>query len=187
MKVGKSWLIVLLFLCASTLAHAGEPSSITVDTPAGPVTAKRHERQSYPQEISKASKSDEEFFKESVMSGEKFVSHYLPNVKNPSLEDFDQAFLYWRNDKGTKYDSEKVIEMLGSFLGEKCVSELKMEWIFVTYNNTTTYAVRGRNVETMAFPFDAVSKRIDRNEHRFMSGVFHTIKELIEGGSYKSR
>jgi hypothetical protein len=62
-----------------------------------------------------------------------------------------------------------------------------MEWVTVSDEYGTNYAVRGKSAEVMAFPFSSVLKRIENNEHDFMYGVYYAVKGALESGDYKSR
>lgn len=116
-----------------------------------------------------------------------FVNYYLADVKDPDLKDYDNAFHAWQLSKNKTYSSQQVVELIGSYLGEKCVNELDMEWVEITDEYGTDRAVRGKSVEITSFPFSVVSKRIERNEHEFIYAVFHTVKQMREEGAYKNR
>lgn len=116
-----------------------------------------------------------------------FVNYYLADVKNPELKDYDNAFHVWQASKSKKYSSQQVVELTGSYLGEKCVKELDMEWIEITDEYGTDRAVRGKSVEVTSFPFSVVSKRIEKNEYEFIYSVFHTVEQMIKEGAYKNR
>lgn len=116
-----------------------------------------------------------------------FVQHYLTQVKNPSLKDYDLAIQAWRKSDDNKFSSEQVIEFIGSYLGEKSVMELDMEWIEVTDHYGTDKATRGKHADITSFPFSAVSKRIEDNEDEFVYSLFHSIEQLSKESSTKNR
>jgi hypothetical protein len=116
-----------------------------------------------------------------------FVNYYLPDINNPDLKDYDNAFRAWQTSKNKKYSSQQVVELIGSYLGEKCVKELDMEWVEITDEYGTDRAVRGKRVEITSFPFSVVSKRIEKNEYEFIYSVFHTIEQMRKDGAYKNR
>ena len=62
-----------------------------------------------------------------------------------------------------------------------------MEWVTVTDEYGTDYAVRSTKVELMSFPFSTVFKRIEDKKHDFVQGVYYTIKEMLTNGEYKVR
>jgi hypothetical protein len=66
--------------------------------------------------------TQEEIAKIAVFSKESklFLNEYVPNLKNPDLKDYDKAFHAWQISKNKKYSSEQVVELIGSYLGEKC-------------------------------------------------------------------
>ena len=62
-----------------------------------------------------------------------------------------------------------------------------MEWVTVTDEYGTDYAVRSKSVEVMAFPFSTVLKRIEDKEHDFLHGVYHTLKQRLESSDNMRR
>jgi hypothetical protein len=62
-----------------------------------------------------------------------------------------------------------------------------MEWVVVTDEYGTDYAVRSKQSEVMAFPFSSVAKRIERDQYDFMVGVYHSVRTILESGEYKPR
>lgn len=93
----------------------------------------------------------------------------------------------WQTSKAPKHSKEQVIEILGGYLGNKCVADFDMEWVTVTDQFGTDYAIRSKSVEVMAFPFSTVLKRIENKEYDFLYGVYHTIKHTLTSGDPKSR
>ena len=122
-----------------------------------------------------------------MAQGPSFVSAYLPKVKSPTLKDFDEAFRLWQNEKKPRYTQQQVMEIMGAHLGNTLAKDLDMEWVVVTDEYGTDYAVRGKKYEAMSFPFSSVMKRIESNEHDFMFGIYHTIKTSIKDGEYMKR
>ena len=51
----------------------------------------------------------------------------------------------------------------------------------------TDYAVRGKSVEVMAFPFSTVMKRVEDREYDFLYPVYHSIKQGLESDEYMKR
>ena len=131
----------------------------------------------------------EELRKISALEGEglRFVRAYLPGVKNPNLKDYDVAFGLWQGSADKKYTEHEVTDVLGCVLGGKMVAELNMEWVEVTDEYGVDYAVRGKIAEVMSFPFSSVQKRIQKNENEFLYAIYHTVKNTIDSGDYKSR
>ena len=116
-----------------------------------------------------------------------FVRQYLPEIDKPTLEDYDEAFRIWQQDKQAEFSDERVIEIIGGYLGNKCVDELEMEWSVVTDEYGTDYAVRSTVNEVTSFPFSAVLKRIEDGNNGFIHGLFHTIRHTIETSDAKAR
>ena len=77
--------------------------------------------------------------------------------------------------------------MLGAFLGNKLVKDFDMEWVVVTDMYGTDFAVRGKKVEVMSFPFSSVAKRIESHQFDFMNGVYFAVKNAVENENVKAR
>ncbi|MDH5786239.1 MAG: DUF3806 domain-containing protein, partial [Chromatiales bacterium] len=115
-----------------------------------------------------------------------FVKSYLPHVTNPSLKDYDEAFRLWQIEKERRYTEQQIIEILGACLGNKLITDFQMEWVVVTDEYGTDFAVRGKRFEIISFPFSSVVKRIENNQYDFMVGVYHTVRASIERGDFKT-
>jgi Domain of unknown function (DUF3806) len=121
--------------------------------------------------------------------GNSFVASYFPKVENPTLKDFDAAFQRWQKEKKRRYTDQEVLGILGAYLGNKLVADFQMQWVEVTDQYGTDYAVRQKNkaskvpdnavVEVMTFPFSSVTKRIQSNEHDFLVGVYFTVQQAM--------
>ncbi len=77
--------------------------------------------------------------------------------------------------------------MLGAYLGNQFITEFQMEWVVVTDQFGTDYAVRAKKYEVMSFPFSSVEKRVDNNQYDFMVGIYYILKHNIENGDYRPR
>ena len=62
-----------------------------------------------------------------------------------------------------------------------------MEWVTVTDEYGTDYAVRSTKVEVMSFPFSTVLKRIENKKYDFVHGAYYTVKEMLTNGQYQVR
>lgn len=162
-------------------------SEMTIDTPGGKVKLQKTTVDPRPQQITTVTGDELERLQGLVEQGPGFVKSYLPDVGEPHLSDYDEAFRIWQSSKSKQYSKEQVIEILGGMLGNQCVTDLGMEWVTVSDEYGTDYAVRGKSVEVMAFPFESVSKRIEKNENGFLNNIYHAIKRMMESGEYKTR
>jgi len=160
---------------------------VTVKTPEGNVSAYKSTVDPTPQKIAAVSGDELKRLQSLDERGPGFVAAYLPNTPEPSLKDYDLAFRAWQVSKAPEHSNEQVVEILGGYLGNKCVADLDMEWVTVTDEFGTDYAVRSKSVELMAFPFSTVLKRIENEEHDFLHDVYHTIKQSLASADYKSR
>jgi len=166
---------------------AETPKTITIQTPDGLVTAKTITVESKPQKIETVSAKQRISIDAAAAKANRFVSDYLPGVSNPSLTDFDDAFSLWQAEARRRYTEQQVIDILGAYLGNRLAADFQMEWILVTDQDGTDYAVRGKKFEVMSFPYASVAKRIENKKHEFMSGVYYTVKDAIEKGDFKVR
>ncbi|MFH2047416.1 MAG: DUF3806 domain-containing protein [Pseudomonadota bacterium] len=164
-----------------------EPEPINIKTPEGNVIAHKETIDPVPQEISVITGDELNHLKSLVELCPRFVATYLPNDNVINLKTCDLAFRAWQISKSPNHSNEKVVEILGGYLGNKCIADLNMEWVTVTDEYGTDYAVRSKISEVMAFPFSTVMKRIEDNEYDFLYNVYFTIKQTLESGDYKPR
>ena len=178
--------ITIQFSLLSTVM-AETPKTTTIQTPAGPVTAKTVTVEPTPQKIETVSAKQRISIDAAAAKANRFVSDYLPGVSNPSLTDFDLAFSLWRAEARRRYTEQQVIDILGAYLGNRLAADFQMEWVLVTDQDGTDYAVRGKRFEVMSFPYASVAKRIENKKHEFMASVYYAIKDTISKGDYKAR
>jgi hypothetical protein len=178
---------VLLLVAAGCSGRGDSTKSITVKTHDGDVAASTTEVDSVPQGIEVLTGDMLSRTQSLGMRGAEFVAAYLPGTTNPDLKDYDRAFRVWQTSKSPQHTSEQVVEILGGYLGNKMIDDFDMEWVTVTDQYGTDYAVRHKKVELMGFPFSTVLKRIEKQEYDFMHGVYYTMKQTLESGEYKER
>lgn len=177
---------VVLLIAGCSDVRDGK-NSYTIQTPEGSITAHKSTVEPTPQKITVVSGDELKHLQSLAAQGPAFVAAYLPDLREPDLKDYDRAFRAWQVSKSPQHSEEQVVEILGGYLGNKCVADFDMEWVTVTDEFGTDFAVRSRSVELMAFPFSTVLKRIENSEFDFLHGVYHTIKHTLESGDYKSR
>jgi hypothetical protein len=166
---------------------ANEPHEIKINTPDGEVIAHDTNVEPTPQTVTVVAGDDLAWLQSLGGDGPQFVSNYLPTVTEPTLKDYDAAFRAWQQDQSPQYDDQQVIQIFGGYLGNKCVTDFDMEWVTVTDEYGTDYAVRSTKVEVMSFPFSTVLKRIEDKKYDFVHGVYYTVKEMLANGEYKIR
>ena len=166
---------------------AEEPHEIRIGTPDGEVIAHDMNVEATPQAITVVGGDDLVWLQSLDAAAPQFVSHYLPDVAEPSLKDYDAAFRAWQLDTSPPYTDQQVIQLVGGYLGNKCIADFDMEWVTVTDEYGTDYAVRSTKVEVMSFPFSTVLKRIEDKKYDFVHGVYYTVKEVLANGEYKVR
>ena len=176
--------LLSIAICGCSDANSG-PKSITIQTPDGAVTADQTQVENFPQQIKKLTGDEVAPLLAQAARANEFLAAYAPTESEPGLKDFDVAFRNWQASQSPAHSQDEVVQILGAYLGKQCVETLSMEWVSVTDEYGTDYAVRGTTQELMAFPFSTVQKRIDDNEHDFLHGVYHTIKHQMESGEMK--
>ena len=164
-----------------------DSNEIQIETPEGTVHATESAGGKSKQQITLVTGDDLLRLQALGNDGPAFVQHYLPDVNELRLEDYDKAFELWQNDKQSDYSDAQVIEIIGGYLGNKCVKDLDMEWSVVTDEYGTDYAVRSNEVEVTTYPFSAVLKRIEDGNSGFIHGLYHTVRHTIETSDAKPR
>lgn len=176
-----------LLLGASGAGNAKDPETKTFQTPEGPVTTTSTTVEGVPQSVVVASAKQVAEISALSSKAKVFAGTYLPGVSNPTLKEFDDAFLLWQREKKRTYTEQQVIAMLGAHLGSRLVAELDMEWVVVTDQYGSDFAVRAKKYEVLSFPFSSVAKRIERRQYEFMAGVYRTVQNTIASGDLKAR
>lgn len=166
---------------------AEERREIRIDTPEGEVIAHNMNVEETPQAITVVVGDELLWLQSLIDAAPQFVSHYLPEVIEPSLKDYDAAFRRWQLDPSRQYTDEEVIQVVGGYLGNKCIADFDMEWVTVTDEYGTDYAVSSTHVELMSFPFSTVLKRIEDKQYDFVHGVYYAVKDMLANGKCKVR
>ncbi len=108
-----------------------------------------------------------------------FLHTYVPDATEVTLENLDLAFQAWQVSPAPQHTQEEVIQLLGGYLGNKCIDELNMQWVRVSDILGEDYAVRGKTADVIFFPFSAVMKRIGDRECEFLRPIFQIIKHAL--------
>ena len=174
----------LLFMGCSKMESGSR--DIEIETSEGTVHAKQTQVDAIPQKITRVT-GDELKQLSSLPENSAFVRKYISDVTNPDLVDYDDAFLAWKADSSEEYSNEDVVMIVGGYLGNRCILDFDMEWVRVEDQYGTDFAVRAKKSEVMIFPFSSVHKRIEDQEHGFVHGVYHALKDLLESGDYAPR
>ena len=69
--------------------------------------------------------------------------------------------------------------------GEELNRGLDMEWVTVSDELGSAFAVRHRKFTVVAYPFSSVQKRIDDRSYGFIEKIYYTAKNRLESGDYK--
>lgn len=185
----RSILSILLWIAVFSMHQtmANDSDKLDVETPEGSVSATRTTVDPVPQEIQPVSDEVREMFRGFSELGPEFTKYYVPESLESGLKLYDQAFSAWQLADSKAHSDQQVVEILGAILGNRLVDDFDMEWVVVNDEYGTDYAVRGKVIDVMAFPFSTVLKRITNVEHDFMYGVYYTVKDRIESGEYVDR
>ena len=183
----KIYIVGTLLIAIGCSGTGDDAKSLTIETPDGNVAANKTTIEPFPQKIAAVTDAKLKRLESLGTEGPEFVAAYLGDVPEPSLKDYDRAFHAWQTSKTRQHSDEQVMEILGGYLGNRCIADFDMEWVTVTDEYGTNYAIRSKNVELMAFPFSTVMKRIEDNEHGFLNGVYYAIKQTLASGEYKGR
>lgn len=181
-------LIILIQAAGCSDVKGEEKETLKIETASGTVTAESTTVDPIPQTITPVTGDELSHLLALSDPSRQFLYSYVEPGVEPTLEAYDLAFKRWRTSKSTtKFTDEKVTEILGGILGNRCVADLNMEWVIVTDRYGTDYAVRSREREVMAFPFSTALKRIESGENDFMFGVFETIKHMLKNSDVRKR
>ena len=180
-------IIILVAILLGQLAGCSDMNkenekTLEIETPSGTVVTDTKTVPHFEQKIQPVSGDALVELRSLDDASKEFLYSYVPGGTPPTLESYDMAFEHWQGSQSPKYTQEQTIEILGGVLGNYCIDNLNMEWVVVTHEYGTDYAVRHKKSEIMAFPFSSVLKRIERHESGFMDGVFETIKYTIQKG-----
>jgi len=94
-------------------------------------------------------------------------------------EELDRIFSRWMNEPGEKESDEIVANSLGAAFGSYLVEHHGFQWIVVTDEYGTEYAVRHDLNHTIAFPRASVQKRIENGQAEFFNHVFLIILDQV--------
>jgi hypothetical protein len=182
MRLASLMAVVLATIGCSDMSDNQDP--ITIETPDGNVVASKSTVDPTPQKITPVTGDGLQALTQEAPT---FYAAYPPQTPEPNLKDYDRAFRAWQISDNKHHSNQQVVEIPGGYLGNKCVADFDMEWVTVTDEYGTDYAVRSKTVEVMAFRFSTVPKRIEDNERAFLYGVYYAIKQTLESGDYKKR
>jgi len=159
----------------------------TFPTPSGPVTATTETVETVPREVTLVSPAEIKEFERLALLAWDFLSAHVGHEATLSLEALDGAFGAWQADPGQLFSAQQVEQILGAYLGQRLVADLDMEWVNVTDEYGTDYAVRSRKWEVLSYPFAAVGKRIEDSKRDFLVAVYHTVEHTLKNGDHMPR
>ena len=105
-----------------------------------------------------------------------------------TAEGLDVVFAKWLEDRSQQKMSEpKLIAVLGITFGNYLCDCLSMQWVEVTDDAGTTYAVRHETADVYCFPLEAVKKRAMSGEIGFFAGIETAVYEDVSRSSTRQR
>ncbi len=110
---------------------------------------------------------------------DEFLRTYVPDAAEVTLENLDLAFRAWQTAVVPLHTPQEVIQLLGGYLGNKCIDDLNMRWVLVRDEVGEDYAVRGNTADVIMFPFSAVMKRIEAREYEFLEPIYKVIRHAV--------
>ena len=190
MKVKNFGIVATLSTLLQVALVADAEETYTVETPTGDFEATSTSVEAFPQEVSTLGEDFRLEVNRLAAAGPEFVRIFLPDVSEPSLEQYDEAFKLWQDSHASDPDAVSealVIDIIGSYLGNKLVSELDMEWVEVTDQYGSDYAVHHPQIDVFAYPFSTVQKRVEKDEYDFIFNVYYMVKQAVENGTLERR
>lgn len=185
----KSKTALVLLAVAASMSSCRDPKPVTkeirVETPSGTITAEATTEKPTPQVIRKASEEAVTSFHSLAAKAPAFLREYLGAAESPSLAAYDRAFKAWQDSDRPKRTPAEVVDILGAYLGEELNRGLDMEWVTVSDELGSAFAVRHRKFTVVAYPFSSVQKRIDDRSYGFIEKIYYTAKNRLESGDYK--
>lgn len=179
-------LTLSLVLMAGGPEAEGDSKEVEIKTSEGTVRVQQSQVEATPQKITPL-KGDQLKQLASLPKNDAFVKHYKPDTIEPTLVDYDEAFIAWQKDKTGKYSADDVVMIVGGYLGNRCIADFDMQWVRVEDEYGTDFAVRAKKSEVMIFPFSSVQKRVNASNSGFVHGVYHALKNLFESGNHDPR
>lgn len=95
-------------------------------------------------------------------------------------EELDRVFSRWMNEQGEKEENGHIANALGAAFGAFLVQEHGFDWVVVTDEFGTEYAVKHQAADSIAFPRSSVEKRIEDQEPEFFQNVCLLILDNIK-------
>jgi hypothetical protein len=95
-------------------------------------------------------------------------------------EELDRVFSRWMHEHGEKEQNAHIADALGAAFGAFLVQHHGFEWVVVTDEYGTEYAVKHQVKDAIAFPRASVEKRIEDNEPEFFQNVYLLILNTLK-------
>ena len=178
---------VATFSVFTSFVLAQEPETIEIETPDGSVEAQKTTIEPFPHTVTIVTGDELSLLESLALEAPAFAGSYVPNVTEFDLADYDRAFRAWQISDSPQHSNQEVVEILGAYLGHRLVLDFDMEWVVLTDEYGTAYAVRSKSVEVMAFPFSTVLKRVESNEYDFLYRVYFAVKQQLARSDAKAR
>jgi hypothetical protein len=97
-------------------------------------------------------------------------------------EELDRIFSRWMAESGEKEADDVISNALGAAFGDYLVANYGFQWVILTDEYGTEYAVRHGLGQTTAFPKASVQKRIEDGQTEFFQNVYLIIVDQLRRG-----
>ncbi len=98
----------------------------------------------------------------------------------------DTIFARWLNDEDPKEEPDVVANALGAAFGEWFVERLGFQWMVITDQYGSEYAVRHKLEENTAFPRASVEKRIKSRETEFFDSIYLIVLQNLKAAEARA-
>jgi len=139
-----------------------------------------------PQTIQQFSGADDKWKIDSLAMAKRLATeHGISNANTP--DELDAIFSAWMRKPLPKESSYDIADALGSAFGEYLVSQNGFQWVVVSDEYGTEYAVRHDVGQTMAFPRASVLKRIEDGKECFFQNIYIIICDQLKSACADSQ
>ncbi len=152
-----------------------------VATPTGPMSIKRTMVENTHQEIGEFGLEERVWLESNLAAARLLVTRYARSELSDPFDprNLDRTFTSWLSAGEDRASGDQVAHALGAAFGQHCVDALGAEWVVVTDEHGSSYAVRHPSGEAMAFPVVSVRKRVESGAANFLVPIFEGLQAVI--------
>lgn len=174
-------LIAIFILAATAGCRPGTDSraSVNVETPHGSLAVEIGITDPTPPEITAVTGKNLAFLKALGADSPLFVSKFVSDASNPTLEDYESSLEAWQRNRSPQFNDQDIVKSVGGYFGNKLVSDFGMEWVSVIDENGTDYAVSSADGRVTVHPFSMVLQRIEGKESDSLQSVYYAVRAIL--------